>query len=206
MSITFYDILNKNIKSEQKLHYYNIYLRDLFKKHHIDMQTRFRLIQSGGYQFNYGEDNIQYSVELYEPEYDKTDSDYEYINKYIYVYKTIPDINSQYCCLLSYYNNTTLHIDVFETPIKCIKINEIFSQVPDSQLINTNIKYGKIMMNIIIKIAKKRGFVNIKLEDKSVFNCLNSKNNLKYSLKNVHILTSGYPWQKKISIANFLSF
>lgn len=195
MSIKFYDILNKNIKSEQKLHYYNNHLRDLFKKHHIGMQTTFRLIQSGGYQFNYDEDNIQYSVELYEPEYDKTDSDYEYINKYIYVYKSVPDVNSPYCCLLSYYNNTTLHIDVFETPIKCIKTKNSESSISH--------KYGKIMMNIIIKIAKKRGFVNIKLEDKSVFNCLDSKNNLKYSLKNVHILTSGYPWQKKNSVSYF---
>jgi hypothetical protein len=195
MSITYYDILNKNIKSKQRLYFYECYDRHFFRSHHIGMMSKFKLIQSGGYNYEYKEDNITYNVELYENEYDKTDSDYEYINKYIYVYKSVPDIKAP-CCVLSYYDNKTLHIDVLETPVKCIKINEI-NQEQSKELINTKYKYGDIMMKIIIKIAKERGFKNIKLEDKSTFNCLDSTNKLKYSLKNVHILTRGYPWYYK---------
>jgi len=195
MSISFYDILRKTIKSKSRLLTYECKHRDFFINHHIGFNSRFKLIQSGGYNYEYKENDISYNVEIYENEYDKSDSDYEYINKYIYIYKTILDLNSPYCCLLSYYNNDILHIDVLETPVKCIKINTMNSDI-SKELINTKYKYGDIMMKIIIKIAKERGFKHIRLEDKSMFNCLDSKNKLKYSLKNVHILTHSYPWQK----------
>ena len=201
MLITLYDILSKTIKSKSRLLTYEYKHRDFFNNHHIGFNSRFKLIQSGGYNYEYKENNITYNVdtynvEIYENEYNKSDSDYEYINKYIYVYKTISDPNSSYCCLLSYYNNDTLHIDILETPVKCIKINIMNSNI-SKELINTKHKYGDIMMKIIIKIAKERGFKQIRLEDKSMFNCLDSKNRLKYSLKNVHILTHGYPWYYK---------
>ncbi len=194
-SLTFYNILNQNIISDKIEKFHDLYLRDFFRKHHINMQTKFKLIQSGGYNVSYKENNSTYSVELYEPEYDKNDPDYEYINKYIYIYKNTEDINSSYCCLLSYSDDISLHIDVLESPIKCIKTTT--NQTTNNDTTNYKKGYGDIMMKIIIKIAKKRGFKNIKLEDKSIFNCLNSKNNLKYSLKNVYILQKGYPWYYK---------
>jgi hypothetical protein len=131
MSITFYDILNKNIKSKKRLYFYECYNRQFFRLHHIGMQSKFKLIQSGGYNYEYKKNNISYTVELFENEYDKTDSDYEYINKYIYVYKTEENIKEPYCsfgslvfnqtepgrlhsslpcCVLSYYNNETFFI------------------------------------------------------------------------------------------------
>jgi hypothetical protein len=196
MSISLYNILNKTIKSKSRLLTYECKHRDFFNNHHIGFNSKFKLIQSGGYNYEYKENDISYNVEIYENEYNKSDSDYEYINKYIYIYKTILDPNSSYCCLLSYYNNDILHIDVLETPVKCIKINMMNNYI-SRDLINTKYKYGDIMMKIIIKIAKEKGFKQIRLEDKSMFNCLDSKNKLKYSLKNVHILTHGYPWYYK---------
>ncbi len=52
-------------------------------------------------------------------------------------------------------------------------------------------------MNIIIQFAKDRKFKSIRLEDRSIFNCLDSENKMKYDLKNVHILTHGVPFYYK---------
>ena len=197
MSKTLYNILNNTITDKNRLLYYETRLNNYLK--YYKMYSRFTLIeQNGGYIYNsYDSDNnISYNIDIYEKEYDINDPDNEFINKIVYIYnndnnKTL--LNS-YCSMLSYTTLDYLFIDVIETPIKCIK----FSNLDGRDMIKNKIKYGNLLMKIIIKYAKEKGCKHIRLEDRSMFNCLDSKNRLKYNLKNVHILTHGYPWQKQI--------
>lgn len=201
MITNLYNALNKVIDKE-RLYFYECRLLDFFHDNNIRLKTPLKLIQYGvatshlgmqsGYNYEYKEDDISYNVEIYEPEY----SEDEYIVKYIYIYKTETDISEPYCCVLTYYNNDTIKIDIIETPVKCIKINEI-NKCKSKELITNKYKYGDILMKLIIKFAKERGFKEIILEDRSIFNCLDTNYKLKYSLKNVHILTTGYPWYYK---------
>ena len=191
MITNLYNVLNKVIDKE-RLYFYECRLLDFFHDNNIRLKTPLKLIQFGGYNYEYKEDDISYNVEIYEPEY----SEDEYIVKYIYIYKTETDISEPYCSALTYYNNDTIKIDIIETPVKCIKINEI-NKCKSKELITNKYKYGDILMKLIIKFAKERGFKEIILEDRSIFNCLDTNYKLKYSLKNVHILTKGYPWYYK---------
>ena len=204
MNHTIYNILNKIITNKDRLLYYETRLNDYLKYYKIN--SKFRLIekdkiQHGGYIYRaYDPDNnINYNIDIYEKEYDINDPDNEYINKIVYIYNNDNNKTSlnYYCCMLSYISSDYLFIDVIETPIKCIKINNL-DEKSSKDIIKSKYKYGDLLMKIIIKYAKEKGFKHIRLEDRSMFNCLDSKNKLKYSLKNVHILTHGYPWQKKI--------
>ena len=193
MSLTFYDILNKTIKSKKRLYFYECRLRDFFNKYNLSIQTKLNLIQSGGYILNYNENEIIYSVDILEINLNDSESEQP---KLIHIRENKNGSNPKSCAILSYLNKETLHIDVIETPINCIKINDINENI-SNDLIKKKYKYGDIMMKIIIKYAKDNGFKNIELEDRSYFSCLDSDHNLKYSLKNVHILTDGYPWYYK---------
>ena len=195
MTITIYNIFNKTIKSKNRLYFYECRLRDFFNKYNLSMQSNLNLIQSGGYILSYKENNIIYSVDVLEINSDNNDNDSEQ-PKLIHIRENKNNSNPSSCVILSYINKNSLHIDVIETPIKCIKINDI-NETISNDIIKKKYKYGDIMMKIIIKYAKDNGFKNIELEDRSYFSCLDSENNLKYSLKNVHILTDGYPWYYK---------
>ena len=50
----------------------NVIIDIFFRLHHIGMQSKFKLIQTGGNIYTYNENNISYTVDLYEPEYNKT--------------------------------------------------------------------------------------------------------------------------------------
>ena len=101
------------------------------------------------------------------------------------------DLVNMYCVMLGYSNNDEINIIIIDTPKKCLNV------INEKEAIKDKLKYGDIMMKLIINYAKENGFKKIKLDDESKFNCLDSKNKLFYNLKYGHTLTYGYPWYYK---------
>lgn len=157
--------------------YYNV--NNLFDTYH----------QIGGEKENIIIDGIEFFVDYYENKME--DKNMIYITNV-----DQKNANNLYCGALSYTHKKPhiLHIDVIGSPNKCVQLEK---PEDSKRLVKNKIKYGDILMRLIIKIAIKNNFKSIILEDKSVFNCLNTKIPLSYNLSYVHVLTNGYPWYYK---------
>lgn len=161
-----------------KLHnYYTI--NNLFDLYH----------QIGGDRHHITIDNILFFIDYYENKMED--------NNMIYITNVDQtNVANLYCAVLSYTktNPTILHIDVIGSPNKCVVIK---TPNNSTEIVKDKIKYGDILMKLIIQIAKDKHFTTITLEDESVFNCLNTKIDLSYKLSYVHVLTNGVPWYYK---------
>lgn len=166
-------ILKKYIKDDEDISYCKCKL--IFNKRESEY---LKFYQFGGEKkYNIEEDNIEYQVDYYQSV--MSDQTIIYIMN-----KNKEDNRFPYCVMLTYTNNDNIHIEIIETPIKCININ------PET-------KYGDIMMKIIKDYAKKNNFKTITLDDESNYICKNTQFDSKYSLKYGSVLTSGQPWYYK---------
>jgi hypothetical protein len=129
--ITYNSILDKNIINPDRQRYYYLEKINILRRNSFTSETKFNLVQSGGYLYKYADNSYEYTIELYEPDLQTHAKTNQNQRKIIYIYNKNPDIRSQYCSSLSYINSDYLFIDVIETPIRCINVSEIN---PDSSI------------------------------------------------------------------------
>ena len=140
MNYTFLDLLNNHIKNPNRVLFYQKKLIHFLKSNNLNIYDNFKLDQSGGAIYKTKIDNIEFSIEYHISE----SSD----NNLIYITNTNQNIKNSYCAMLYYNDNETLYIGIIENPINCIKHNDN----------NIKIKYGDLMMKIIIKFAMDKNF------------------------------------------------
>lgn len=141
-------------------------------KHNLNINDKYILSQEGGDIYSLKIDDINYSVNY---SINKNDD-----NSIIYFELIKPIENIYYCFMATYYDNNILNINIIANPKLCI--------LSDKKILDENLKYGDIMMKIIINYAKDNNFKIIKGED---------ENKISYDIKYVHTLYSGFPWYYK---------
>lgn len=201
----FYSILSKYV-GNNRLVFYQSKLIHFIRSNNIDKYTDNLLInnldqldfsksnisnikhiqtQNGGSTYLTIIDNLEFKFDYF---INKTDD-----NKIIYISETNDQSGLKYCAMLTYSNKDILNIALIETPIKCLNIMMI-NKTDSNEIISTKLKYGTLMIKVIINFAIDNGFKKIHLDDISRFNCIDTKKELSYSLLHVHILTNGKPW------------
>jgi len=201
----FYSILAKYV-GNNRLIFYQSKLIHFIRSNNINKYTDNQLINNLD-QLNFSKSNLsnikhiqtQSGGSTYLTIIDDIEFKFDYFinetddNKIIY----ISDINDQtslkYCAMLTYSSKDILNIGLIETPIRCLNVM-IINKKESKEIISTKLKYGTIMIKVIINFAIDNGFKKIHLDDISRFNCIDRKKELSYSLLHVHILTDGKPW------------
>ena len=163
-------------------------------KYKIDTKSNYIINQNGGTVFEATIKDIKYSFNYYVNE-SNTD---ENGDKLIFIYKNahldlIKKKNDEYdnrihCALLAYKNTDVLKLVIFNSSDDCVNI---LSTTPKS------IKYGDLLLKIIIKYAKKNNFKSITLDDESKYYCKNTNTGLSYKMQLGHILYQGCTWYSK---------
>ena len=165
-------------------HYYPKLL-NYCRQYDIDEKNKYTAIQIGGEIYTTNINGFDYSIDYSINKGD--DNTLIYFNN-----PNKNDLVNMYCVMLGYSNNDDLNIIIIDTPKKCLNV------IADQKgMIKDKLKYGDIMIKLIINYAKENGFKKIKLDDESKFYCLDTKNKLSYDLKYGHTLTYGYPWYYK---------
>jgi hypothetical protein len=182
----FYSILAKYV-GNNRLIFYQSKLIHFTRSNNINKYINNQLIQTqnGGSTYSTIIDDIEFKFDYY---INKSDD-----NKIMYISDINDKLGLKYCAMLTYSNKDVLNIGLIETPVRCLNIM-IIDKKESKEIISTKLKYGTIMMRVIIKFAIDNGFKKIHLDDISRFNCIDRKKELSYSLLHVHILTNGQPW------------
>jgi hypothetical protein len=157
-------------------------LKNFIKDNKINNDEQYKLSQYGGNKYSTIINDIEFTIDYFIN--DNED------HKIIFIYdKNNTNISNRNCAQLYFSNNDELKIVVLNTPRKCLKFK--------NELVDDKLKYGEIMIKLIINYAKQNNFKIITLDDDSKFYCIDSLYELSYELRHVNILTTGYPWYYK---------
>ena len=185
MSNNIYDILKNYVNNTNDPEYYFLYTK-FCKNMNIDDNTYFKYIQDGGLKYFKKINDDIYSFDYFINENED--------NSVMFVKMSDPNLNNKYCVSASYYNKDTFKIDIIENPQFCLESKNI------KQDFNKVIKYGDVMIKMLIKFAKDNNFKYIEGRDESEYFCVkNMKSFIKFrlELKYTHVLSTGIPWYYK---------
>jgi hypothetical protein len=176
------------------MHKHYMHIDSVCTKYKIDIKSNYIINQNGGNIFKAKIKNTEYSFNYYLNE-SNTD---ENGDKLVFIYKNshldlIKKKNDEYdnrihCALLSYKNTDVLKLVIFNSFDDCINISPTTTKT---------IKYGNLLLKIIIKYAQANNFKSIILDDESKYYCKNTNSGLSYRLQLVHILSHGTTWYGK---------